>query len=408
MSQNLEFRITAQNQASAVIASVQKKVGEFGKDIGRSIAAVAGPMAIATMAFSKISARMEEMRQKSKDAFNWGAGLERSAQDLGVTVRDMQRIESVAAETGQSVGTVGEAFKAASNLIQQAKQGNLDAAASLSAMGFNLEELEKIKPEDVIKRIGEAMATAVDPADKLKIAIGALGKEGEKLQGILAKGFDVAKAFQNAEGLTDEEAAFLAQQEKDARARANRERLETARREASRRFLEDDPQGRAIVAAEQERMRRLAGPAGGPASMGGFGIGAQTLATDPRIQAEVQRILAERARAAAAANPPTPAAVSAGEALRERGERAGDAPDIKPPRVKPAPSIAGMEASSLRAIGGALAGDSSIRNTEEERTEIQRQIRDRLDRIIEMYRPGVDFTKGLGEKLGPIFRILTK
>ena len=406
MSQNLEFRISASDQASAVVAGVQKKIADFGKDIGRSIAAIAGPMALATMAVSKVTSMMDEARQKAKEAFDWGSGLEKSARQMGVSVQEFQRIEAAAADTGLNVNEVGEAFKAASNLIQQAKQGNLAAAESLAAMGFNLEELDKIRPDEVLKRIGEAMATAVDPADKLKIAIGALGKEGEKLQATLAKGFDIAGAFQKAEGLTDEEAAFLSEQERRARIEANRARLETARQEATRRFLEDDQQGRAIVAAEQERMRRLAGPAGGPAALGGFGIGAGTLSTNPQIQAEVQRILAERARAAI--KPPTPSAVAAGEGLKQIAEEAAKpAPEkVKPPKA--APSAASMEFSSLRAIGGAMAGESVIRGTEEERTQIQREIRDILQRLAEQYKPGVDFTKDIAERLGPLARIFTK
>lgn len=407
MSQNLEFRITASDQASAVVASVQKKIADFGKDIGRSIAAVAGPMALATLAISKVTEKMEEARQKAKEAFDWGSGLEKSARQMGVSVQQYQRIEFAAADTGMSVTEVGEAFKAASNLIQQAKQGNLAAAESLAAMGFSLEELDSIKPDEVLKRISEAMATAVDPADKLKIAIGALGKEGEKLQATLAKGFDIAGAFNSAKGLlSDEEADFLAEEDRKARTAALREKLRLARREPTLRFLEEDEQGRAIVAAEQERMRRLAGPAAGPAALGGFGIGAGSLANDPKVQAEVQRILAERARAAVV--PPTPAAVSAGEGLKQIAEEAAKPAPEKPKPPKAAPSAASMEFSSLRALGGAMAGESVIRGTEEERTQIQREIRDILARLAEQYKPGVDFTKDIAERLGPLARIFTK
>lgn len=405
MSQNLEFRITASDQASAVVASVQKKITDFGKDIGRSIAAVAGPMALATMAMSKVTSMMDEARQKAKEAFDWGSGLEKSARQMGVSVQQFQRIEFAAAETGLNINEVGEAFKAASNLIQQAKQGNLAAAESLAAMGFSLEELDSIKPEEVLKRISEAMATAVDPADKLKIAIGALGKEGEKLQATLAKGFDIAGAFNSARGLlSDEEADFLAEEDRKARTAALREKLRLARREPTRRFLEEDEQGRAILAAEQERLRRAMPP--GMSAGTQFSLGAATIAQNPDIQAQVQRILAERARAAVV--PPTPAAVSAGEGLKQIAEEAAKPAPEKPKAPKAAPSAASMEFSSLRAIGGAMAGESVIRGTEEERTQIQREIRDILARLAEQYKPGVDFTKDIAERLGPIARIFTK
>jgi hypothetical protein len=307
-----------------------------------------------------------------------------------------------------SVTEVGDAFKAANNLIQQAKQGNLAAAESLATMGFSLMELDKIKPEDVIRRIGEAMATAEDPADKLKIAIGALGKEGEKLQGILAKGFDIAGAFKAKDGLSDAEAEFLAKSDAEARGKANRERLVEARRGLTEKFLEEDPEGKRLVEKERARIAALAGPAGGQAAAAGFGITAGSISTNDQIQNEVQRILAERA--AAAVKPPTPEAVSAAGGLIAKAEEdAKPAADkVKPGKVAPSPSVAGMEFSSLRAIGGAMAGDSSIRGTEEERTEIARQIRDRLDKLIEQNQPSIDFTKNIGRAFAPIGRIFNK
>jgi Ni/Co efflux regulator RcnB len=408
MSQNLEFRITASDQASRVVASVQKKVTDFGKDIGQSIVAIAGPMALASMAISKISQKMEEAKQRSKEAFDWGTGLSKSARQMGVSVTDFQRIESAAADTGMSVTEVGDAFKAANNLIQQAKQGNLAAAESLATMGFNLMELDKIKPEDVIRRIGEAMATAEDPADKLKIAIGALGKEGEKLQGILAKGFDIAGAFKAKDGLTDAEAEFLAKSDAEARGKANRERLTQARQGLTQKFLEEDPEGKRLVEKERARIAALAGPAGGQAAAAGFGITAGSISTNDQIQNEVQRILAERA--AAAVKPPTAEAIGAADGLIKKAEEDAKPPadKVKPGKVAPSPSVAGMEFSSLRAIGGAMAGDSSIRGTEEERTEIARQIRDRLDKLIEQNQPSIDFTKNIGRAFAPIGRIFNK
>jgi Ni/Co efflux regulator RcnB len=410
MSQNLEFRITASDQASRVVASVQKKVTDFGKDIGQSIVAIAGPMALASMAISKISQKMEEAKQRSKEAFDWGSGLSKSARQMGVSVTDFQRIESAAADTGMSVTEVGDAFKAANNLIQQAKQGNLAAAESLATMGFNLMELDKIKPEDVIRRIGEAMATAEDPADKLKIAIGALGKEGEKLQGILAKGFDIAGAFKAKDGLSDAEQDFLAKSDAEARGKANRQRLIEARRGLTEKFLEEDPAGQRIVAAERAKLRGQMGVGAGMPGGGSIGgvIGVGTLSKSDQIQNEVQRILAERA--AAAVKPPTAEAVSAAGGLIAKAEEDAKPPaaKLKPDKVAPSPSVAGMEFSSLRAIGGAMAGDSSIRGTEEERTEIARQIRDRLDKLIEQNQPSIDFTKNIGRAFAPIGRIFNK
>jgi hypothetical protein len=413
MSQSLDFRITARDQASAVVASVQKKVADFGKDIGRSIVAIAGPMALATMAISKVTEKMEEARQKAKDAFNWGSGLQRSAQQMGVSVSNFQRIEGAATETGQSVSDVGAAFKAASDLIDAAKRGNLAAAESIAAMGLDLENLESIKPEDVIRAIGEAMDAATDPADKLRIAIGALGKEGEKLQGVLAKGFDIAGALSGSrdDDLTDQEAEVLAKSERDARTAERREKVAAARREAARKFIEGGG-GKDVINeftqtgdAQARRGGTFGMLPGNVANLGGPNAVVADLLNDPKF---VARLL--ESMKPPVAPPPRPSAVAAaadlGTLADERDKKDEKGPKDKPDKAKP--SVAGMEFSSLRAIGGAMAGDSSIRGTEEERTEIARQIRDRLDKLIEQNQPSIDFTKNIGRAFAPIGRIFNK
>jgi hypothetical protein len=397
MSQSLDFRITARDQASAVVASVQKKVADFGKDIGRSIVAIAGPMALATMAISKVTEKMEEARQKAKDAFNWGSGLQRSAQQMNVSVSNFQRIEGAATETGQSVSDVGAAFKAASDLIEAAKRGNLDAAESIAAMGLDLMELESIKPEDVIRAIGEAMDAATDPADKLRIAIGALGKEGEKLQGVLAKGFDIAGALagKRDDDLTDEEAEILSKAERDARTKERREKVAAARQQVTEQFLENDPMSEDI---RKEAIRRS------PASAV---LSNKFLSKIPEVQAFVREELARRAEAARAANPPTPIAAAAAEDLGtladERDKKDEKGPKDKPEKAKP--SAAGMEFSTLRAIGGAMAGESTFSMSEDENLKVQKEIRDILSRLAEQNAPSIDFTKQIAGKIGSILGI---
>ena len=399
MSQSLDFRITARDQASAVVASVQKKVADFGKDIGRSIVAIAGPMALATMAISKVTEKMEEARQKAKDAFNWGSGLQRSAQQMGISVSNFQRIEGAATETGQSVTDVGAAFKAASDLIDAAKRGNLAAAESIAAMGLDLMELESIKPEDVIRAIGEAMDAATDPADKLRIAIGALGKEGEKLQGVLAKGFDIAGALRGTrdDDLSDEEAEILAKTERDARTKERREKIAGARQQSVETFLREDPDAERLI------RKFVMGDAPGRMPV----LDKEALSKVPGMQAIVREELARRAEAARVANPPTPTAAAAaadlGTLADERDKKDEKGPKDKPEKARP--SAAGMEFSTLRAIGGAMAGESTFSMSEDENLKVQKEIRDILARLAEQNAPSIDFTKQIAGKIGSILGI---
>ena len=399
--------IIARDQASRVVNQVQKKVMDFGKDIGTSIAAVAGPMAIATMAFGKISAHFEKMAQLRKEAFDWGASLSDSSAKLGVTVEQFQDIEAAADKTGKSVDDIAKAFKSVEERIGEAQRGNKDAIDSFKALGFTAEEIKTLKPEDVLKRLGDALSTVQDPAKRAELAITALGSSAKGLQDVLAKGFDIAGAFQDKEGLTEEEAAFLRETAKKERAKQNREKLGKAREETAREFLENDPEGQKIL----EGARIDAGKAIG-FGRGGFSgpanISASKAAESKDVQDKVVAALArrakeredaERARIGASGGAATAgnleeltkkreADAAAAKAAKEAAEKAAKERDEGLKRQERAreartrkeaddfakqmekelfgtekgvdkeKAMKPLEVSSLRAIGGAMAGEN--------------------------------------------------
>lgn len=375
MAQGIEFNIDAKDQASKVLNTVNKKIQDFGKEVGKSIISVVGPMALIGTAVSKVTDYLDEMKRKAEEAFNWGAGLKDSADKLGVTVEEFQKISAAADETGESVEKVAKAFKLASDLILSAKAGNKDAAAALEAMGLSTEKLADMKPQDVLKAIAAAMAATPDPANRAAIAIGALGKSAKELQDVLAKGFDIAGALESTEGLTNEEAAFLRQQKRDEQRKQNREKLKAARKQAAMAFLESD-EGKAILEREQEAFRMEKARAAG-AGAGGMGMSltAADIASRPAIQSEIQSILASReaARTAAVSASANPAAA---EALRVRAEnddkkeKEAKEKEAKEPKGAKVGGVSNdaiggvsiktpaLTVSSLREIGGAIAGES--------------------------------------------------
>jgi hypothetical protein len=390
----MELTITAKDQASKVIEGVEKRVANFGKQFGQQLAGLVAPMALVGIAMSKINEQVEKVAQRRKEAFDWGASLEMSANKIGISVEAFQAVEAAADATGESVDRVGKSYKLASDLIAAARSGNLEAAEALSALGVNLSNIEKTSPQEVLRRLAAALATTEDPAKRAQLAIAALGKSAGELQDVLAKGFDIAGAIEGTEGLTSQEAAFLRQQAREERARQNRERLSSARQQATQRFLVEDPQGRAILAAEQERLRRLTGPGMPGGGIGGAGMTAGVAAADPRIQAIVQEAL-ERARKEAEAGKPGPDAAAAAalakraEADAKRAAEEAEKEAKKKPRViesKMSP-LQFTEArqptvSSLRAIGGGMAGEvAGLVDFQRNSLEVQKQIRDILAEI---------------------------
>lgn len=411
MSQSLELTIAAKDTASKVIQGVEQKVKNFGRDFGRQIAAMVGPMVLLNHAVGAIGAYMEKVAQNRKEAFDWGASLTASATKLNLTVEQFQAVEAAADATGESVDRVGKSFSLASNLIKSAKEGNLAAAESLEALGVNLTNIETTTPQDVLRALASALATTEDPAKRAQLAVAALGKSAAELQETLAKGFDISGALDTFAGLTTEEADFLRQQARREREAANRERLAEARRQVAQRFLESD-EGRGFLAAEQERMRRLAGVGAGmpgAGSMGGF-VSAASLAADPRIQAEVQAILAKRAAEAAAKKQVSPEVAGAlarkaeedSKKEKEEEEKAKRSASTKretgAAKDRPLEQSRAREVtvSSLRSIGGAFAGEvAGGVDYNQVQTDLQRQMRDLLADIKRQGMGPTDITKPL-------------
>jgi len=370
----LSFVIVARDQASQTVATVQKKISEFGKDVGRSIAGVLGPMAALQWGIGKVSEYFDELARKRKEAFDWGASLSDSAAKLGVTVEQFQNISDAADATGESVDNVARSFKLASDLIEQAKGGSLAAAASLEAMGINIENIDKTKPQNVLNALAGALQATKDPAERAQIAIAALGKSAKDLQETLAKGFDIAGALDNMEGLTQEEANFMRNQQREERIRQNKEKLRMAKEAATTSFLENDPEGQALM--ERERQKFMLTMLRARAPQGGIGteLKPAELATNAAIQAEVQRVLAERERkrqetlAGRAIPAASQALIAKAEADAQAEEDAKKKEKDKEKTAKvPTFKVSketmekptAVTVSSLREIGGGLSGEQA-------------------------------------------------
>lgn len=393
----MQFTITGKDQASQVITAVNKKISEFGKDVGRSIVGMVGPMALATMAISKVMDSLEQMKQKAKEAFDWGAGLTDSAAKLGVNAEEFQRITNAADATGESVDNVAKAFKLAADLIAKAKAGNADAIASLSALGISVDDLAKTKPEDVLARLSGAMAAGKDPTEKMAIAMAALGTSAKDLQAVLAKGFDIQGAMLDVEGLTNEEAALLRERAKNERAKANREKVASAKQAAREEFMAT-AEGKAFVQKKIE--------SGIDVTIGAYG--ARTV-TSAALDAEIARIGKEkRDKEAATAEARAKAGAPAAAALLEKSRTDNAKPDSsKEPKGSKIGGVSNAElgsisvktppltVSSLREIGGGVAGETvaSQLDLAQVQVNLQEKMLDELMKLNNKSGDTIDFTK---------------
>ena len=313
MSLGLEFNISARDQASAAVETVNKKIKDFGKDVAKSFLSFAAPMALMQSGISYVGDKIEEYKQKVKEATENAAKLKDEAADIGVSVEVWQRLKGAADESGIAVAKVGKLYQEAVKLIEAGKDPLSDASRILrDALGFASEDVAKgnLEAIAVIERMGTAIAGASSEAEAMKIATALLGETmAKELLPALREAAKLKEGYVNTEGLTDEEAQVLRNAKAQERRTKAREEYQTAAKAASREFLKND-------ATDEEAAlfaRRMGLVGEGVSDKHATARGrARAGANDPKTMAEINRLLKERAeRAKEAAKSETDAAAAA-------------------------------------------------------------------------------------------------
>jgi hypothetical protein len=435
MSLGLEFNISAKDQASAAVETVNKKIKDFGKDVAKSFLSFAAPLTLLQTGIGFITDKMDEYNKRMEAATENASKLKDEAADLGVSVDVWQRLKGAADESGIAVGKVGKLYTEAVKLIEAGKDPLSDAAKVLrDALGFAAEDVARgnIDAIAVIERMGTAISGATGEADAMQMATALLGETlAKELLPALREAAKLKQGFVDTEGLTEEEAAVLRAAKAEERRKKAREEFNDAKKAVTQRFLETDPEGRAILG-------EFAG-----ASFGGASAG--EAASDEATQKRVSEILKKRAedqKAADLANNTAAAqrvrdAAAAAKIEKDKKEAAdkeakekpkqdakaaadkekedkaakdkadkdkkalGDALDAKAKLDEENAAGTGkLTASSLRDIGGGLAGEAMVNalDIQQKQLDISQSILIELQKLNIKTLPeapaSIDFTKG--------------
>jgi len=295
MANDLEFTISAKDQASRAVETVQKKLKNFGSDLAKMALGFAAPLALAQMAFSAIGDAIAEHKKKVQEAIDNTAELANKSADLGVSVEVYQKLSAAADAAGMSIDKVAKAYTEVQKLLAGAVGGGNDTAKMLEVLGFAADDIANglVRPMDVIEKLGAAMLGAKDDTTAMKIATAVLGETLAKdLMPQLKAAKDLASGFGEDSGLSAEEADLIKQKKIKETQKKNREAANIAKQEAAKEFLTSDPEGQRIIAKKQAEAARTAN-AGGAAVV----LGTETIAGMKDVQDEVMQILKARAAA---------------------------------------------------------------------------------------------------------------
>lgn len=433
MSLGLEFNISAKDQASAAVETVNKKIKDFGKDVAKSFLSFAAPLTLLQSGIGFITDKMDEYNKRMEAATENASKLKDEAADLGVSVDVWQRLKGAADESGIAVGKVGKLYTEAVKLIEAGKDPLSDAAKVLrDALGFAAEDVARgnIDAIAVIERMGTAISGATGEADAMQMATALLGETlAKELLPALREAAKLKQGFVDTEGLTEEEAAVLRAAKAEERRKKAREEFNDAKQAVSRTFLDTDPEGKKMAEEEFKKSGR----------------GNWALSKDEEIQKRIAEILKKRAedqKAADLANNTAAAqrvrdAAAAAKIEKDKKEAAdkeakekpkqdakaaadkekedkaakdkadkdkkalGDALDAK--EKLDAENAAGtgkLTASSLRDIGGGLAGEAMVNalDIQQKQLDISQSILIELQKLNIKTLPeapaSIDFTKG--------------
>jgi hypothetical protein len=304
----------------------------------------------------------------------------------------------------------------------------------LTALGFSAEQIAAgmLKPIQVIEAMGLAMGGASSNTDRMALATTMLGKSAADLIPVLLKAQQIANGYGEDPGISQDQIALIEEKKRREQQAKNREQAAIAAKEATRIFLEsDDAEVAGIMARAGER-------AAEGTTAGGIILRPEQAANDLKAQEEVVAILKRRreeaARGRSEAGAGSAAAltelemerlnaeavalaladIAKGQADLENDKEAAakndakrtaqeldEAQKVKDDKAKEAAKNAKLTVSSLREIGGALAGEfipsdpapEYLKSIAETEKEILKAVVELREEIAAGKAEGVDFTK---------------
>jgi len=434
MSNDLSFTISARDQASRAVETVQKKIKNLGTDLAKGFLSFAAPLTLVHTGISMIGEAIEAQKKKVAESIEAYTGISDKAADIGVATDEFLRLSKAAEASGIGVNKVAKLFTEVTDIIDQATISGSAQEKMLTALGFSAEQIAAgmLKPIQVIEAMGIAMGGASSNTDRMALATTMLGKSAADLIPVLLKAQQIANGYGEDPGISQDQIALIEEKKRREQQAKNREQAAIAATEATRIFLESsDPEVAGVLARAGER-------AAEGTTAGGIVLSPASAAKDLKAQEEVLAILKKRREAAALARSEAGAgsaaaltelemarmndeAVAAALADQAKGvadlekekeaaakndakrtaQELDEAQKVKDEKAKEAAKNAKLTVSSLREIGGAMAGEfipsdpapEYLKSIAETEKEILKAVVELREEIASGKMQGVDFTK---------------
>lgn len=123
--------------------------------------------------------------------------LAKTADKLGIGVKQLQAMRFAAEQTGVSAGTMDTALQRMTRRVAEAAQGTGTASKALKELGLDAEALKKLAPDESFAEIAEAMDSVASQGDRVRLAMSIFDTEGVALVNTMNGGRDAINGFKN-------------------------------------------------------------------------------------------------------------------------------------------------------------------------------------------------------------------
>lgn len=179
---------TDMNRASKTAQKQMRDIERQAKRVGVAVGAAFAAMSAAVAA-------------GVKSAINTADELGKMAQRTGLSVEALSRLEVAASQSDTSLESLQKAMVNLGRAQLDARKGTQDQVALFKALGIELTDLERLSPDQLLKRIADAFQATADSPEKAAVAMKLFGRAGADLIPLLNGGSEELERF---ERLSDE------------------------------------------------------------------------------------------------------------------------------------------------------------------------------------------------------------
>lgn len=170
---------TNSKRAEKRLREMGKTAKQVGVAIGAAIAASGAALAVGV-----------------KNAIDYADAMDNMAQRIGIGVDVLSRLDVAARLSDTSVESLQKGMLALGRAQLDANKGGDEQIALFDAIGVSLAELEKMAPDELLKRIADAFQATADSPQKAAVAMKLFGKAGADLIPLLNGGSEGLAKFE--------------------------------------------------------------------------------------------------------------------------------------------------------------------------------------------------------------------